>query len=181
MEIEERFYLTLHPRPAYIIGSGIYGFKSNLMAASWVTPVSEEPPRVALALDVESYTWELIKETGEFSVNVLDGVYLDKIYYVGSKSGRHVDKISSIGLRIAKGERISAPIILDALSVSECKIYRIVECGDTNLIIGNVVRCVVDDEKFNVKYGWDMRKVDIPLHLWGRVFTFPKGIKIVGK
>jgi len=181
VEVKEKYYLSMHPRPAYIIGSGVYGLRANLMAASWITPVSEEPPRVALALDMESYTWKLIKETGEFSINILTEEYLEKLYYVGSRSGRNVDKIKSIGLRVTKGDKINAPIIEDAVSVLECKVFKVIECGDTNLIIADVLKCMVDEEKFNIRYGWDMRKTRIPLHLWGRVFTFPRGIKIVGR
>jgi len=47
MEVET-FYLLLHPRPAYLIGSGKVGEKVNFMAASWVSPVSEEPPLVGV-------------------------------------------------------------------------------------------------------------------------------------
>lgn len=170
--------MSMHPRPAYIIGSGIHDLKANLMAASWVMPVSEDPPRVALALGVESYTWKLIKETGEFSINILTGNYLDKLYYVGSRSGERVDKIKSVGLKITKGEKIDAPIIEVAIAILECKLFRVIESGDTNLIVADVLKCSVDGEKYNVEYGWDMRKVSLPLHLWGKVFTFPRGIKI---
>ena len=45
----ERFYLILHPRPAYVIGSGRVGVDANFMAASWVTPVAEEPPLVGVS------------------------------------------------------------------------------------------------------------------------------------
>jgi len=148
VEVKEKYYLSMHPRPAYIIGSGVYGLRANLMAASWITPVSEE--------------------------------YLEKLY-VGSRSGRNVDKIKGIGLRVTKGDKINAPIIEDAISVLECKVFKVIECGDTNLIIADVLKCMVDEEKFNIRYEWDMRKTRIPLHLWGRVFTFPRGIKIVGR
>ncbi len=56
--------------------------------------------------------------------------------------------------------------------------FKIIDCGDTDLIVGNVVSCNVDRDKFNVRYGRGMRKVSILLHLWGKVFTFPKDIKV---
>ena len=71
------YYYLLHPRPAYIIGSGTLDGKANLMAASWVSPVSEEPERVAIALDRESYTYELVKRTGEFTINVLPANFVE--------------------------------------------------------------------------------------------------------
>lgn len=177
--VKDKFYLTLHPRPAYVIGSGSYEGRMNLMAASWVMPVSEEPPRVCLALDKESYTWELIRETEEFTVNVLSEEYTDKIYYVGSRSGRDVDKVKSSGFKMVKGKVVSAPIVEDSIAVLECKLYKTIDCGDTVLVIGDVIRCEVDVKKYNPKYGWNLREVSIPLHLWGRSFTYPCRIKIV--
>ncbi|OYT61756.1 MAG: flavin reductase [Thermofilum sp. ex4484_15] len=172
-----RFYLTLHPRPAYVIGSGSYGSKANFMAASWVTPVAEEPPRLAVAIDKESLTWELIRGYKEFTVNVLDGTYLSKIYYVGSRSGREVDKVSGLGLKVSRGEKVSSPIISEALAILECKLFNYLECGDTVLIVGDVVRCVAKEEVFEERRGWDLGRVRIPLHIWGRAFSFPSGIK----
>ena len=174
--ILKRFYLALHPRPAYIIGSGAYGSRANLMAASWVTPVSEEPPRVAVAIDKESFTWELIKERGEFTVNVLSAERINEIYYVGSRSGRDVDKLSASGLKVARGEEVSSPVVLDSIAVLECRAFTSVDCGDTTLVIGDVVRCLVNEELFEERRGWDLRRVRIPLHVWGRAFTVPKGV-----
>jgi flavin reductase (DIM6/NTAB) family NADH-FMN oxidoreductase RutF len=175
--VGERYYLALHPRPAYIIGSGRVGEEANLMAASWVSPVSEEPPRVMLAVDKESYTWSLIEKYGVFSINVVDEGYVDKIYYVGSRSGREVDKVSTSGLKVVPGEDTGTPVLEEAICVIECRVFKTIDCGDTMLVVGDVARCVVDGEKFNARYGWDLRKVSIPLHLWGRAFTAPRGVR----
>ncbi|RSN67157.1 flavin reductase family protein [Candidatus Korarchaeum cryptofilum] len=82
------FYLLLHPRPAYVIGSGRWGERVNFMAASWVSPVGEEPPSLIVALGKESLTLELIEIYGEFTVNVIPISLVEELYYVGSRSGR---------------------------------------------------------------------------------------------
>ena len=56
----ENWYLILHPGPAYIVVSGTEGQKLGVMAASWISPASEEPPKITLAIDVESYTYSVI-------------------------------------------------------------------------------------------------------------------------
>ena len=181
IEISEKFYLTLHPRPAYVIGSGKFGEKSNFMAASWVTPVSEEPPRVCIAIDKESYTWELINSTGEFTVNVVSEEYTDKLYYVGTRSGREVDKIKTSGFKVVKGDTVDAPVVENAVAVLECKVWKVIDCGDTVLVIGDVLKCKADSTKFNPRYGWDLRTVKIPLHVWGPVFAYHCRVKSMRK
>jgi len=161
-KVIEKYYLLLHPRPAYIIGSGLVGEKVNFMAASWVTPVSEEPPRVAVAVDVESYTHELIEKYGEYTVNVLPVDKLNLVYRVGSTSGREVDK--SQWFKYRRGEKVGAPVILDSLAYLECKVVDTHEAEDVTLFIADVLLAKANMEYFSSQRGWDFKKVNIPLH-----------------
>jgi len=161
-KVIEKYYLLLHPRPAYIIGSGLVGEKVNFMAASWVTPVSEEPPRVAVAVDVESYTHELIEKYGEYTVNVLPVDKLNLVYRVGSTSGREVDK--SQWFKYRRGEKVGAPVILDSLAYLECKVVDTHEAEDVTLFIADVLLAKANTEYFSSQRGWDFKKVNIPLH-----------------
>ena len=174
------YYYLLHPRPAYIIGSGTLGEKANIMAASWVSPVSEEPERVAVALDKESYTYELVKRTGEFTINVLPASFVDKVYCVGSVSGRNVDKALKCGLTLARSKKVSAPIVKEAVGFLECSVYKWLELGDTELVIGNVIHAEANEGLFD-RRGWNLAKVTIPLHLWGRAFALTGRVVVVKK
>lgn len=163
-----RFYLLLHPRPAYLIGSGRTGERVNFMAASWVTPIAEEPPLVGVAVGVDSYTRELIDAYGEFTVNVLPMDKLDLIYYAGSRSGREEDKTKLINP--VRGEKVQAPVAEAAVGVLECKVSGKVEAQDAIFYVGEVLVARADEGAFDEKRGWDTAKVDIPLHNWGRGF-----------
>lgn len=164
----KRFYLILHPRPAYVIGSGKWGETVNFMAASWVTPIAEEPPLVGVAIDVESYTFELIEKFREFTVNVLPMSLVDKIYFVGSRSGRDVDKTGV--LEAVKGEKVSAPVAKDAIGVLECKVVDEVVAEDVKFFVGEVVSARADERFFSEKSGWQFKEIDLPLHNWGKGF-----------
>lgn len=163
-----KFYLLLHPRPAYVIGSGKWGERINFMAASWVSPVGEEPPSLMISVDKESLTSELIEAHGEFTVNVIPASLLDKLYYVGSRSGREVDKSSVFGA--VKGERVKAPVVSEAMGVIECRLMKKLDMGDVNLFIGEVLSARARSDTFSERTGWNFREVNIPLHGWGRNF-----------
>lgn len=164
----KRFYLLLHPRPAYIIGSGRVGERINFMAAAWVTPIAEELPLVGVAVGVNSLTNELIKTYREFTVNVLPMSVLDAIYYAGSRSGREEDKSKVI--KAVKGERVSAPVAEGAVGVLECRVHSTFNAEDVTFFIGEVLAARADEKAFNERRGWITREVDIPLHAWGRGF-----------
>jgi len=158
MEVKEKFYLLLHPRPAYVIGSGRFGEVVNFMAASWVTPVAEEPPRVAVAIDVESYTHELISKYKEFTVNVLPMAQLNALYSVGIVSGRRVDKVARFGLNVEKGRSVNAPVLTDSIGVLECRVTATVESEDTTLFVGDVLTAYAKEEYFDLRNGWNVKK-----------------------
>ncbi len=164
----EKFYLLLHPRPAYVIGSGVVGKEANLMAASWVTPLAEEPPLVGLSVDVESRTYELISKYSEFTVNVLPFEKIDLIYEVGSKHGWDVDKLAI--LPSDPGEVVKAPIPRSAIGALECRVYGSIEAEDVVFYAGRVVKAWSDPEYFHMKKGWSIHNNPIPLHNWGRGF-----------
>ena len=168
-DVLEDFYLLLHPRPAYAIGSGRWGERINFMAASWVTPVAEEPPRVAVAIGTDSFTHELIKRYKEFTVNVLPLELLDALYLLGCVSGRDRDKLAAAGLSAEKGEKVEAPVLKEAIGVLECRVVAEVESEDTTLFIGDVLAAKAREDVFTDS-GWDFKATNLPLHNWGRGF-----------
>ncbi len=169
----EPTYLPLHPRPVYLIVAG-KDDEVNVMAASWVMPVSEEPLRIALALDRESYTFELIEKYKEFTVNIVDAKLVDKVYQAGTITGRKVkNKIEYIGLHTTPPLKLETPGIEEAIGIIEARVWKAIDVGEVRLYIADVVSVRVKPEYYNEKYGWDIRKTQILLHLTGRAFTIP--------
>ena len=169
LEVKFKHYLLLHPRPVYVIGSGIYGKEANLMTASWVTPVAEEPPLVAVSVEKETKTHELIEKYGEFTINILEQEYLDEIWFFGTKSGNEVDKIKLTKLNIKKGSKVKAPIINEAIGTIEAKVTNKVDAGECSLL-GEIVHAKAKSEKYNEKYGWNLRKTRLLYHASGKAF-----------
>ncbi len=176
----EPTYRPLHPRPVYLIVSGRVGEKLNVMAASWVMPVSEEPLRIAIAVERETYTFDLIEEYKEFTINVVDDKLLDKVWRAGTTSGRGRDKVREIGLELEEPLKTKVPGIREALSIIECRVWKHLDTGEVRLYVADVVSVRVKTEYYNERYGWDIRRASILMHLSGRAFTVPGRLLIVG-
>ena len=170
-----KFYYLLHPRPVVIIGSGsVKNNEINFMAASWVTPISEDLEAFGFACYKENYTAELVKKYKQFSIIITNDI--DLIWKVGTVSGREVNKVEKFGINVESGEKLDVPIIEDCLGFAECKLIETVEIGEDYFFIGEVVNWYA--KNYN-QYGWK-EHWNIPLHKAGKAFTFPsKSLKFV--
>lgn len=170
--IEPSSYHVLHPRPVYLIVTRSSTGFVNVMSASWVTPVSDEPFLVAVSLWKGSLTYQLIKETGEFTINIPSEKDLDRVYRAGTVSGREVDKIKEIGFRLYESKIIKTPGLQDVLGFLECRLVNEIDLGESVLLIAKVEAIHVVEEYYT-KYGWDLYKAKPLLHHSGRAFTTP--------
>ena len=169
LEDLSKYYLVLHPRMATLIISRCPNGRDNVMPASWVTPLSEEPPSLGVAIDRESYTFECIEYSKEFTVNVPSHDKIELVYNLGTISGRDVDKVSRFGLKLIRGRKVNVSVWSDAIGVIECTVEKSVDVGEVRFYIGRVVDVYVVPELMS-RWGWDFTKTNIPLHGWGRTF-----------
>lgn len=161
---------TLHPRPVVVVVAGSWD-EYSAMPASWIMPVSRSPPVVAIAIARTRYTYELIKKYREFSICILSSEHLDKIHFLGTKSGREIrDKIVVAGLRKERSRKISTPIIAESIVVLECRLRDIVEAGDHDIVIGEIIEAY---KRKDVDIS-NPESYQIPLHIGGNKYTVPK-------
>lgn len=110
------------------------------MTAAWATRVSWDPPLIAVAFAPTRYTLHLIKEFGEFVVNVVGPSLKDAAFGVfGTRSGRDIDKFAATGVKVVKARSVKAPVLVDATVALECKVEKMVEAGDHVVVIARVV------------------------------------------
>ena len=181
-EIPDWWYMLLHPRPVYLVVSA-HSDKRGVMAASWIMPIAEEPPRVAWAASKDSYTLHIVKNSREFTINVVTDEMLEAVWRAGTTSGWKVkDKLSSIGISIESSRKVGVPRINNAAGVLECRVWQMIDVGETELVIGDVVDAyVLRRDLFNTRYGWIIPKSRILLHASGRAFSVPGRLLLPGR
>lgn len=163
-------YHVLHPRPVYLVVSRSSSGRLNVMAASWVSPVSDEPFLVALSVWKGSLTYQYIRETGEFTINIPSEKQVNIVFKAGSISGREVDKLTLLGLKIMPSKNINTPGLEDMLGFLECKVVKEIDLDESTVFIAEVKAIYVREDLYT-KYGWDLSKTRILLHHAGRGFT----------
>jgi len=139
------------------------------MTASWTTPLSHSPPLAGVAIVPTRYTYQLIKESKEFTLNVLSLDFVQEIQYFGSVSGRDEDKFSKSKLTLEPSKSVKPPHVREAIGVMECRLERIVNVGgDHDLFVGRVVEAYAKEDAFEEVY--QPTKAKVLLHLGKRLY-----------
>ena len=159
-------YRLLHPRPALVVVAK--NGKTNAMALVWHMPVEES--KVAIAVDRENYTYELIAKSKEFTLNVLSIDKLDLIWKVGTLSGREIDKIDEFGIELENGTKIETPHIKGCLGYLECKVLDEIKLEEHSIFIAEIVHAWADKRYF--KDVW-LENAKIAMHVGKKFFTTP--------
>ncbi len=163
------FYYLLHPRPVVVVVTTCEGGKYNAMPASWITPVSEEPPTIAIAIDRESYTFKCIEYSKEATFNIPSAEQVDTVYRLGTVSGKNVDKIKMFNLRLSKANKVSTPIWQDAMGWIEGKVTSFIDVGEVRLYIFEVLDYYAKADAVS-EWGWQIPKANPIQHGAGRWF-----------
>jgi len=162
-------YHLIHPKPAVIVISMDSSGKANGMTAAWTTPLSISPPLVGVSISPRRYTYELVKSSGELTINVLDRRYARQVHYVGTVSGRGRDKLAEAGFTLKRSRKVKPPHIGEALAVLECVVEKDVEAGDHVFFIGRVLEAYAKPDVFDEIYRPE--KAKILMHLGGSCYA----------
>lgn len=172
VDVKPDFFKLLHPRPVVLVCSISGEGRPNVMACSWITPVSEEPPLIALALWKRGYTHRLIEEVKEFTVNVPPSNLVKQVYLAGTKSGRKVDKVALTGLKLKPAKKVKPPVVEECVGHLECRLTSSMKAGECTLYVGEVVEAYAEENLF--KGGVWSEGANVLLHNGGDLFTTPK-------
>ena len=106
--------------PTVLVSSEHDG-RRNVMAAAWSMPVEFTPPRVAVVIDKNTFTRELVLASGCFALNIPCREIADLTYTVGSTSGRDEDKFERYGIGAFSGMSLALPLIEGCIAWLECR------------------------------------------------------------
>ncbi len=161
-------YRLLYPRNVVLVSCIDKAGKANIITLSWSMPVSMNPPMVAISLAPKRYSYKLIRETGEFVVNIPTMDIAKETLFCGRRTGREHDKFKEAPLTPLPAKTVKPPIIKECVAHLECKLRQEIITGDHTLFIGEVLAAYANrgafDGRFNVK------KLKPILHMGGDNF-----------
>ena len=138
-----KVYQLLGSGPTVLISSRYKG-RPNVMTIAWTTPLDFDPPLIGCCIGDHSYTFQTVKRTREFVINIPGAKLKQKVVACGSVSGRKIDKFQKVGLTPLPASKVKAPLVKECFANLECKVVDTKLVDRYNLFIVKVVAAWLD-------------------------------------
>ena len=167
----------IYPLPAVLISCGESEQEYNLFTVAWTGTVCTNPPMCYISVRPERHSYEIIKRTGEFVINLTTASLARATDWCGVRSGRDYDKFSEMGLTAEAAAVVKAPIVAESPVSIECRVKQIVPLGSHDMFIADVVNVLVDEEYINPETGkLELERADMITYSHGEYFRLGKAI-----
>lgn len=128
----------LAPVPAVMVSCAMPGQRPNIVTIAWAGTVNSDPPMCSVSVRKERFSHDIIRDSGEFIINLAGQGQLRAMDFCGVKSGRDVDKFASCGLTPAAVPGFSAPAVAECPLYLACRVTSVQELGSHDLFLGVV-------------------------------------------
>ncbi len=164
----------VYPLPAVLVSCGDKEGNVNLMTAAWTGTICSEPPMVYVSIRKERYSHHMIKETGEYVINLTTEKLAEATDFCGVRSGRDMDKFKEMKLTPVKGELQYAPMVAESPVSIECKVNEVMELGSHDMFIAEVTAVYVDEQYMDAKGTFHLEKAEPLVYSHGQYYGVGK-------
>ena len=167
----------IYPLPAVLISCGESEQEYNLFTVAWTGTVCTNPPMCYISVRPERHSYEIIKRTGEFVINLTTASLARATDWCGVRSGRDYDKFAEMGLTAETAAVVKAPVVAESPVSIECRVKQIVPLGSHDMFIADVVNVLVDEEYINPETGkLELERADMITYSHGEYYRLGKAI-----
>ena len=167
----------LYPVPAVMVSCGREGETPNIITVAWAGTICSDPAMLSISVRPERYSYDIIRETGEFVVNLTSKELTRATDWCGVKSGRDVDKFREMNLTAAPAVHLKcAPIIAESPVNIECKVKDVLELGSHHMFIAEVAGVQVSEKYMNETGKFELNKLGLVAYSHGEYFELGEKI-----
>ncbi len=141
----------IYPAPAVMVSCGENEDEANITTVSWTGNICTNPPMVYISLRPERLSYDIIKRTGEFVINIANENLTYETDYCGVVSGREGNKFKKLKLTPEKSIEINTFSIKECAVNIECRVKEIIKLGSHDMFISDVVLITVDEKYMDEK------------------------------
>lgn len=135
----------IYPLPAVMVSCGDEPNNYNILTIAWTGTVCSYPPMCYISVRHERHSYDLIKRTGEFVINLTTTSLVHATDWCGVRSGREYNKFKEMHLTPQQGQVVKAPLIAESPLNIECRVRDIRPLGTHDMFLADVVAVDAED------------------------------------
>ena len=130
---------VLYPVPAAMVTVGDMDGEKNIITIAWTGTINSDPAMTYISVRPERHSYEMIKQSGEFVINLTTKDLVKACDFCGVKSGRDLDKFKECGLTAQRATKVKVPLIAESPVNIECVVKDIIPLGSHHMFLAQVV------------------------------------------
>lgn len=150
----------IYPLPAVMVSCGTME-ESNIITVAWTGIINTDPAMCYISVRPTRHSYEMIKKTGEFVINLTTKDLAYATDWCGVKTGAKVDKFKEMKLTKEKANFVNCPMIKESPVSVECKVKEIRELGSHHMFVAEVLSIDADEKYIDEKGAFDISKCDL--------------------
>ena len=170
----------LYPLPGVMVSVRDKKGNDNIITVAWAGTVCTNPPMVSISVRPERHSYQMIKESGEFVINLVTKDLVFATDYCGVKSGRDVDKFKEMKLKKEKAEKVAAPLIAQSPVNLECRVTECKELGSHHMFVAEIVSVHIDEKYMDEKGKFHLNETGLVTYSHGEYFALGKRLGSFG-
>lgn len=153
---------------------------SNIITVAWTGIINSEPPKTYISVRPSRHSYNIIKERGEFVINLTPSRLVRSADWCGVYSGKNVDKFAKCKLTKEQANEVSAPLISECPVALECKVSDIVPLGTHDMFIADIAAVDIEEELVDENGKLHLERAGLAAYAHGDYFTLGKKIGSFG-
>lgn len=170
----------LYPLPVVMVSVRDKKGNDNIITVAWAGTVCTNPPMVSISVRPERHSYQMIRESGEFVINLVTKDLVFATDYCGVKSGRDVDKFKEMKLKKEKAEKVAAPLIAQSPVNLECRVTECKELGSHHMFVAEIVSVHIDEKYMDEKGKFHLNETGLVTYSHGEYFALGKRLGSFG-
>jgi flavin reductase (DIM6/NTAB) family NADH-FMN oxidoreductase RutF len=143
----------IYPLPAVMVSLGETPEEYNIITISWTGTICSDPPMCYISVRPGRHSYDILKRTGEFVINLTTKDLAYSTDWCGVRSGRQFNKFEEMNLTPGKASKVNAPTIEEAPINIECKVFEVKKLGTHDMFMAEVVNVKADEAFIDPKTG----------------------------
>ena len=171
----------LYPLPAVMVSCADASGASDIVTVAWTGTICTNPPMLYVSIRPERASYQLIRESGEFVVNLTTRRLQRACDWCGVRSGRDYDKWAECGLTPAPAAKLElAPVIAESPVNIECRVTEVKELGSHHMFLASVEAVQVDESLVDAWGRLDLARAGLTAYSHGEYFELGQRLGTFG-